>query len=71
MELNEQIEALDSRQQIDAKMVEVDTEIQRLFGILREQLTQKDVATGKKTMQRIGFFRRSRRLLEKIIREID
>ena len=67
MELNELIDGLEDRRQIFEKIAEIDEQIQRLLKKLAEELEEKNIKEGKETMRRIGYFRRSRRLLNKKI----
>jgi hypothetical protein len=64
MELNEQIESMESRLEIEQKMGELNEKISQLLATLAEQLGRQDVPEGRRTMRAIGYFRRSRRLLE-------
>jgi hypothetical protein len=67
MELNELIDGLEDEHQIYEKIAEIDEQIQRLLEKLANELGEKRIKEGKETMRRIGYFRRSRRLLNKKI----
>jgi hypothetical protein len=71
MELNEFIEEMEDQGQIKQKMAELDAEIECLLAQLSEELARREVVAGRRTMRRISYFRRSRRLLEAKVREID
>lgn len=71
MAMNEEIEEMEERSQVEAKIADLENEIRQLFVNLEEQLARKSVSDGRKIFRRIGYLRRSRKLLEAKLKHID